>query len=115
MVEEVLFAPLLTQQAPSKSREILEQARRHFGFVPSLLASLAHSPVALSVYFYANVGFEFGTLTLAERQMFCLLPATKTNVPVAVLLTAHLLGFSQMFLGTRFSRSNQDKLRTIRS
>ena len=34
MAEEVLFAPLLTQQAPSKSREILEQARRHFGFVP---------------------------------------------------------------------------------
>lgn len=78
MVEEVLFAPLLTQQAPSKSREILEQARRHFGFVPSLLASLAHSPVALSVYFYANVGFEFGTLTLAERQIV-LLTASKEN------------------------------------
>ena len=78
MAEELLFAPLLTQQAPAKSREILEQARRHFGFVPNLLASMAHSPVALGVYFHATVGFEFGTLTLAERQIV-LLTASKEN------------------------------------
>src|ERR1700758_3666157 len=78
MAGEVLFAPFLTQQAPSKSREILEQVRCHFGFVPNLLASMAHSPVALSVYFYANLGFEFGTLTPAERQIV-LLTASKEN------------------------------------
>jgi hypothetical protein len=39
---------------------------------------MAHSPVALSVYFYANLGFEFGTLTPAERQIV-LLTASKEN------------------------------------
>ena len=115
MAEEVLFAPLLTQQAPSKSREILEQARRHFGFVPNLLASMAHSPVALSVYFYANVGFEFGTLTLAERQIV-LLTASKEN-KCAYCSASHsaLARFFANVLGTHFSRSNPGKIRTIRS
>ena len=78
MTDEVIFTPLRLQEAPPQSREILENARRHFGFVPNLLASMAHSPVALGVYFYANLGFEFGTLTPAERQVV-LLTASKEN------------------------------------
>lgn len=78
MTDEVIFTPLLPQEAPPESREILENARRHFGFVPNLLASMASSPVALSVYFNANLGFEFGTLTPAERQIV-LLTASKEN------------------------------------
>ena len=78
MTDEMIFAPLLPQDAPPQSREILENARRYFGFVPNLLASMASSPVALGVYFNANLGFELGTLTPAERQIV-LLTASKEN------------------------------------
>jgi hypothetical protein len=55
MPEDSLFTPLLPEEAPTESRELLEQARRYFGFIPNLLASMAHSPMALSVYFHANM------------------------------------------------------------
>ena len=78
MIDEAIFTPLLTHEALPKSREILENARRHFGFVPNLLASMASSPVALGIYFNASLGFELGTLTPAERQIV-LLTASKEN------------------------------------
>jgi uncharacterized peroxidase-related enzyme len=87
MTDEALFPSLLPGQVPARSRQILEQAREYFGFVPNLLASLAHSPVALSVYFNANVGFECGTLTHAERQIV-LLVASKEN-DCAYCTTSH--------------------------
>ena len=78
MPEDQLFPPLSIQHAPRESKPMLEQAQRYFGFVPNLLASLAHSPAALSVYFTANIGFEHGTLTPAEQQIV-LLTASKEN------------------------------------
>lgn len=78
MPDEVLFAPLSIQHAPSASRTTLEQAQRYFGFVPNLLAALAHSPSALRVYLNASLGFDHGTLTAAERQIV-LLTASKEN------------------------------------
>lgn len=52
--EAPLFSPLLMQDAPLESRCLLEQAHRYFGFVPNLLATLAHSPSALRVYLAAD-------------------------------------------------------------
>src|ERR1700748_377430 len=78
MSEDQLFSPLSIQHAPRESRPMLEQAQRHFGFVPNLLPSLAHSPAALSVYFTANIGFQHGTLSPAEQQIV-LLTASKEN------------------------------------
>jgi AhpD family alkylhydroperoxidase len=57
---------------------LLEQAQRYFGFVPNLLATLAHSPSALKVYLNAYLGFQYGTLTPAEQQIV-LLTASKEN------------------------------------
>lgn len=81
MAEDLLFSPLLMQHAPRESKPMLEQAQRYFGFVPNLLASLAHSPAALSVYFTANVGFERGTLTPAEQQIVLLTASKENNCP----------------------------------
>jgi hypothetical protein len=67
-----LFTPLLTKDAPLASRALLEQAHRYFGFVPTLLATLAHSPSALSVYLNADLGFQRGTLSPAEQQIVLL-------------------------------------------
>jgi uncharacterized peroxidase-related enzyme len=73
-----LFTPLLMQDAPPASRTLLEQAHRYFGFVPNLLATLAHSPSALRVYLNADLGFQHGTLTPAEQQIV-LLTASREN------------------------------------
>lgn len=43
-----LFTPLLTKDTPLASQTLLEQAHRYFGFVPNLLATLAHSPSVVS-------------------------------------------------------------------
>jgi hypothetical protein len=88
MTYEVIFTPLRSQEAPPQSREILENARRHFGFVPNLLASMAYSPVALSVYFNANLGFEFGTLTLLKDKSYYSQQARRMIVRIAESRTA---------------------------
>lgn len=76
--EAPLFTPLLMQEAPLASRTLLEQAKRYFGFVPNLLATMAHSPSALRVYLSADLGFQNGTLTPGEQQIV-LLAASKEN------------------------------------
>ena len=41
--EAPLFTPLSMQSAPRRRGLLLEQAHRYFGFVPNLLATMAHS------------------------------------------------------------------------
>ena len=55
--------------APEASRPLLEATRRAWGFVPTLHATLAESPVALEAYstLFALVGKS--TLTPAEQQV----------------------------------------------
>ena len=53
--EAPLFTPLSMQSAPPASRTLLEQAHRYFGFVPNLLATMAHSSSALRVYLNADL------------------------------------------------------------
>jgi alkylhydroperoxidase family enzyme len=76
--EAPLFTPLLMHDAPLASRTLLEQAHRYFGFVPNLIATMAHSPSALRVYLNAVLGFQRGTLTPGEQQIV-LLAASKEN------------------------------------
>jgi uncharacterized peroxidase-related enzyme len=76
--EDPLFTPLLIHDAPLASRTLLEQAHRYFGFVPNLIATMAHSPSALRVYLNADLGFQHGTLTPGEQQIV-LLAASKEN------------------------------------
>jgi uncharacterized peroxidase-related enzyme len=56
------------ETAPETSRPFLENARRSYGFVPSLLGILANSPVALRAYATLGEILEEGTLTPVERQ-----------------------------------------------
>ena len=78
LTDAPLFAPLSMQDASPTSRTLLEQAHRYFGFVPNLLATMAHSPSALRVYFNADLCFKHGTLTPGEQQIV-LLAASKEN------------------------------------
>ena len=81
MADDLLFSPLLIQQAPRESKSMLEQVQKYFGFIPNLLACLAHSPAALRVYLNANLGFEHGTLTPAEQQIVLLTASKENNCP----------------------------------
>ena len=65
MTNSTLFAPLMMHDASPASRELLEQAQRYFGFVPNLLACMAHSPSALRAYLNISICFQYGTLTPA--------------------------------------------------
>jgi uncharacterized peroxidase-related enzyme len=72
MTNSTLFAPLMLHNASPASRELLEQAQRYFGFVPNLLACMAHSPSALRAYLNTSICFQYGTLTPAEQQIVLL-------------------------------------------
>ena len=71
MAEEVLFAPLLTQQTPLKSREILHKRAVTSVFSQTCLHRWRIRQL-LSVYFYANVGFESRNADSRERQIVLL-------------------------------------------
>lgn len=78
MPNSLLFTPLTMQDAPAASRDLLDQARKYFGFIPNLLASMAHSPSALRAYLNTNLCFQHGTLTPAEQQIV-LFTASREN------------------------------------
>ncbi|MGE0597315.1 MAG: carboxymuconolactone decarboxylase family protein [Hyphomonadaceae bacterium] len=60
--------PLHTlMSAPGGSKPFLALARRMFGEVPNLAATLAESPSAIEAYFTLNGLFAQGELTSAER------------------------------------------------
>lgn len=58
------------ESAPAASRPLLEASRKTWGFVPTLHATLAESPVALEAYtsLYALIGSR-STLTPIEQQV----------------------------------------------
>jgi AhpD family alkylhydroperoxidase len=108
ITDDPLFTPLLLHEAPLASRTLLEQAQRYFGFIPNLLASLAHSPSALKVYLNADLGFQHGTLTPGEQQIV-LLTASKEN-DCRYCSTSHsaLARSSRMFRVTQSLRLKVD-------
>lgn len=60
--------PLHTlMSAPGGSKPFMAMARRMFGAVPNLAATLAESPSAIEAYFTLNGLFARGELTLVER------------------------------------------------
>lgn len=66
--EAMATFPLHTlMSAPGGSKPFLAMARRMFGEVPNLAATLAESPSAIEAYFTLNEIFARGELTLAER------------------------------------------------
>ena len=108
LTDAPLFAPLSMQDASPTSRTLLEQAHRYFGFVPNLLATMAHSPSALRVYFNADLGFKHGTLTPGEQRLFFWPQARRTIADTARHRIAHSPGSSRMFRVTQSLRLKVD-------
>lgn len=87
LISDPLFTPLLPQDTPPESRVLLEQVKRELGFVPNLLASLAHSPIALRAYLAADAAFQRSTLTPSEQQIVLLAASAENACPYC--MSAH--------------------------
>jgi uncharacterized peroxidase-related enzyme len=67
-----LFIPQTIEQAPEKSRPILEEIQKNFGFIPNLMATFANSPVVLEGYLAMDAAFQKGSFTPGEQQIILL-------------------------------------------
>lgn len=76
---EKLFEPLTIATAPEKSRPLLEQVQKGFGFIPNLMATFANSPTVLGGYLAMDAAYERGTFNAAERQVILLAASVENS------------------------------------
>ena len=78
-VSTALFVPQTLESAPEKSRPILHNVKKAFGFIPNLMASFANSPSVLEGYLALDGVFEKGSFTPVERQLILLAASVENN------------------------------------
>lgn len=71
-VSTALFVPQTVESAPEKSRPILQNVNKAFGFIPNLMATFANNPSVLEGYMALDGVFEKGSFTRVERQLILL-------------------------------------------
>ena len=74
-----LFAPLGVENAPEKSRPLLEKIEKSFKFIPNLFGVFANSPVLLEGYLGLEGVFEKGSLSGVERQIVLLATSVENS------------------------------------
>lgn len=67
-----LFVPQTAESAPEKSKPILQNVNKAFGFIPNLMATFANNPSVLEGYLALDAVFEKGSFTALERQLILL-------------------------------------------
>ncbi len=77
--------------APAASREILAENQRKFGMIPSPLARLAVSPVALQAALAGLTAFEHSSLAPLEREVLAMTMGVKNGCHYCVSLHRRLL------------------------
>jgi len=63
---------LTTKSAPEKSKPLLEQVQKNFGFVPNLIGVMAHSPAVTEAYLSVADIFSRSSLSATEQQIVLL-------------------------------------------
>jgi uncharacterized peroxidase-related enzyme len=79
--------PLTIENAPAESRELLQNAKQKYGFVPNLLGNMAHAPTLLKAYLTLAGLFDETSLNPAERQIVLL--ATSVHHRCDYCVAAH--------------------------
>ena len=74
-----LFVPQTIESAPEKSRPILRNVNKAFGFIPNLMATFANNPSVLEGYLALDGVFEKGSFTPVERQLILLAASVENN------------------------------------
>jgi len=77
--------------APAASREILAESARKFGAIPSPLARLSVSPIALRAALAGLTAFEHSTLAPLEREVLAMTMGLKNGCHYCVSLHSRLL------------------------
>lgn len=67
-----VLTSLTTDQAPAKSKILLQQVNQQMGFIPNLLAVMAASPATLESYLSLAALFEKTSFSVVERQVVLL-------------------------------------------
>lgn len=78
-VSTALFVPQTVESAPEKSRSILQDVKKAFGFVPNLMATFANNPSVLEGYLALDGVFEKGSFAPVERQLILLAASVENN------------------------------------
>ena len=73
-----LLQPLTIANAPAASQPILQGIQRGFGFIPNLMATMAHSPELLKGYLALDAEWDKTSFTPQERN-FAVLAASVEN------------------------------------
>lgn len=71
--------PLLTTDAPEKSRALLESVKKSLGITPNLMATLAHSPAALQSYLGFGQALSSASLSPALREQLAVAIAGESS------------------------------------
>ncbi len=79
-IENLNYDVKTIENAPETSKEVLEQAKKAYGFVPNLLGTMANHPALLKNYWEgsANLG-ENSTLSAKEQQVAYLAASYENN------------------------------------
>ncbi len=67
-----MYTTYSIDNAPDKSKKLLEAANSKFGFVPNLLATMAESPALLEGYMTLSNIFSSSSLSATEQQIILL-------------------------------------------
>jgi len=78
-VSATLFVPQSLESAPEKSRPVLQNVKKAFGFIPNLMATFANNPAVLEGYLALDSVFEKGSFAPAERQLILLAASVEND------------------------------------
>ncbi|GAA3169104.1 MULTISPECIES: carboxymuconolactone decarboxylase family protein [Streptomyces] len=81
--------------APEKSRPIVENTAKGFGFLPAPVAMMAESPELLEAFMTGNGLFNKTSLSQLEREVFILTMATTVECHYCVAMHSSILARSK--------------------
>lgn len=64
--------PLTIETAPEASRPLLEGVQKAYGFIPNLIATMAHAPATLKSYLDLDRNFSSSSFSANEQQLVLL-------------------------------------------
>jgi AhpD family alkylhydroperoxidase len=85
------FAPLDTESAPARAKDLVRASEKRFGFLPSPIAKAARSPALLAHLLAGFAAFDRSSLTPDEREVVAFTVAYRNGCEVCIALHTSLL------------------------
>lgn len=85
------FAPLDTDSAPDRAKDLVRASTKRFGFLPSPIAKAARSPALLAHLLAGFAAFDRSSLTRDEREVVAFTVAYRNGCEVCMALHTSLL------------------------